>query len=397
MNRLRSTSRARLLAGGLGVVALVTAGGAVANGAFSGDGTPPPAKPLAQAIADGLNAPAPVGVTARIRFENRLFTSSSLTGAASPLVAGASGRLWATSDGRLRLELQSPSGDVQIVSDGRTLDVYDASSKTDYRIALPKDAAGGGGRADAARNPTLATIQAALDRIGAHATLSAATPTTIAGQGAYSVRVAPKDSGGLVGAVELAFDAARGVPLKAAIYDRSSRQPVVELIATDITYGPVDASALDVTPPADATVQRIELPGTAGAATNGARSSTTRAALTPAEAQRSLTFPLAAPATAAGLARAKLYRAGTDGVVATYGTGLGSIVVYEHRADPASAGGSARSSLGLPKVSIAGASGNELSTPLGSVLLLNRSGVSYALAGSVTGTSLESAAKDVLG
>ena len=42
-------------------------------------------------------------------------------------------------DGRFRLELQSERGDAQIASDGKTLSVYDASSKTVYRVALPAE------------------------------------------------------------------------------------------------------------------------------------------------------------------------------------------------------------------------------------------------------------------
>lgn len=392
MNPLRSTSRARLLAGGLGAVAVVAASGAVVSGAFAGDGSAPPAKPLAQAIADGLGATAPVGITARIRFGNRLLTSSSLTGSASPLLTGASGRLWAASDGRLRLELQSTSGDVQIVSDGSTLSVYDASSKTAYLIALPKRSSTD---ATADRSPAVTQIQQALDRAGAHATISGATPTAIAGQGAYSVRVSPKQNGGLVGAAELAFDAVSGVPLKAAIYATGSDQPVLELVATDISYGPIAASTLDVKPPADATVQRIEIPGASSGSQHRSDSSPS-STLTPAGAQKGLSFTLAAPDTAAGLARATLYRTGTDGVVARYGKGLGSIVVYERAAGSAKTQRSGAGGLGLPKVSIAGASGNELSTPLGTLLLLTRGDVSYTIVGSAPAASLEAAARDIL-
>lgn len=391
MNYLRTTSRKRLVAGGLGVAALVAASGAVASGAFAGDGQAPPAKPLAQAIADAQKAPAPVGITARIRFENRLLTSSSLTGAGSPLLTGASGRLWATNDGRLRLELQSTAGDAQIVSDGKTVSIYDASSKTDYLITLPKQTAA---QAEPTSDPA-SSIQQQLDRISAVATLSGALPTAIAGQGAYSVRVSPKQNGGLFGAAELAFDAARGVPLRAAIYATGSDQPVLELVATEISYGPIADAAIDVKPPADAKVQKIEIPAELQGSTAGPDHGK-GAAVTPAEAQRGLAFTLAAPDTAAGLARAQIVRAGSDGAVVAYGKGLGSIVVYESKASAANAKDSGASSLGLPKVSLGGATGSELSTPLGTLLMLSRAGVSYTVVGSVPAASLEAAARDIL-
>src|SRR5438128_662593 len=81
-----------------------------------GAGPTPPAKPLANAIHDALTGPAPDGISADITFTNNLFPSGSLTGAAgSALLSGATGRLWATNDGRGRLELQSGAGDAQIV------------------------------------------------------------------------------------------------------------------------------------------------------------------------------------------------------------------------------------------------------------------------------------------
>ena len=56
----------------------------------------------------------------------------------SPLVTGASGRLWIAKDGRVRLELQAPrQGDTQILYDGHTVSLYDASTNTLYRYTAP--------------------------------------------------------------------------------------------------------------------------------------------------------------------------------------------------------------------------------------------------------------------
>ena len=79
-------------------------------------------------------------MTARISFTNHLLGSDALGGlggGGSPLL-GASGRLWATNDGHLRLELQSDAGDAQIVTDGQKLTVYDGTSNTAYELTLPQ-------------------------------------------------------------------------------------------------------------------------------------------------------------------------------------------------------------------------------------------------------------------
>ena len=158
------------------------------------------------------------GLTARIRFTNNLLPSGSLPGTSSALTSGADGRLWLTKDGRLRLELQSDSGDAQITSDGKQVTLFDSSSNTVYRATLPDEPAESAKHERAHANPTIAKIQRALDRLAKFWTVSGAEPTSIAGQPTYTVRVAPKDDGGLLGAAKLAWDSVTGAPLRAAVY-----------------------------------------------------------------------------------------------------------------------------------------------------------------------------------
>jgi outer membrane lipoprotein-sorting protein len=235
------------------VVALcaVAAGGAAIAVAAGGGGPTPPPKPLDQAIADALGAKHPDGVTAQVQFTNRLFPSGALLGqASSALMSGASGRLWLTNDGQGRIELQSDAGDAQIVWNPQTISVYDASSNTVYRANLPASSS----RSDTGTPPALADIDTFLTDIGVHWALSDAQPSNVAGQPAYTVSASPKHDGGLLGSLELAWDAANGTPLRAAIYAQGSTSPVLELTVTDISYGAVASSDVDVAPPAGAKV-----------------------------------------------------------------------------------------------------------------------------------------------
>jgi hypothetical protein len=83
----------------------------------------------------------------------------------------------------------------------------------------------------------------------------------------------------------------------------------------------------------------------------------------------------------------------------TYGEGLGGIAVLESAAKAGgdASGQSAEEAGGflgeLPKVALPGASASELPTPLGTLLSFQRAGVAYVLAGSVTPTTLQDAAK----
>src|SRR5437763_1617525 len=82
----------------------------------------------------------------------------------------------------------------------------------------------------------VAEIRKALARIAGKVDLSGAIPGDVAGQPAYTVRVSPRHSGGLLGSVELAWDANHGVPLRIAVYSKTDSSPVLALTVTDVTY-----------------------------------------------------------------------------------------------------------------------------------------------------------------
>ena len=398
MKLLRTLSTRSLLL--LAVIVAALGGGAVAVAvaAGGGGGPTPPAKPLAQALHDAATADTPAGITARIRFTNKLFPSGALLGdAGSALMSGATGRLWVTNDGRGRLELQSNAGDAQIVWNQDEISVYDASSNTVYKAKLPAATQDATDTAkDSGAPPTIAEINDALAKLDAQATITAAQPDNVAGQPAYTVGLSPKHDGGLLGSVELAWDAARGIPLRAAIYAQGSTTPVIELVATDISYGPVAASDVDVSPPAGAKTVDLSPPAKD---TSGAGNDTSVTGL--AAVQAAAGFPVTAPDTLVGLPRKDVRLVGngdSSAALAVYGEGLGAIVVVERKVDAAAAGetGPQSGSLSsLPTVSLDGVTGHELATQLGTIIQWERNGVSYVLAGSLPPAAAEAAARNL--
>src|SRR5947209_1662997 len=262
MKFLRTVSTRRLLAIIVGLVSAIAAGSAIA-GAAQGSGPAPAPKPLPNAIHTALAAPAPAGITARISFSNHLIDASDLQGA-DPILTGGTGRLWLSSDHRLRLELQSDNGDAQVVVNQRSFWIYEPSANTVYRGTLPADKSGAAGakakdkrRAGAEKLPSVAEIQKNLTKLAQHVKMSGAIPGDVAGQPAYTVRVSPKHDGGLLGAGELAWDAIRGVPLRIAVYAQHDATPVLELKATDISYGTVPPSTFALSPPPNAKVVTV--------------------------------------------------------------------------------------------------------------------------------------------
>ncbi|MEA2248595.1 MAG: hypothetical protein QOH46_3124, partial [Solirubrobacteraceae bacterium] len=335
MSLLRTLPTGRLLALLAAVAAMVAGGTAIALGAVGG-GSAPPAKPLAKAVHDAVAAPDVNGITARITFTNKLIDSSSLEGG-GPLLKGAKGRLWLGDGQKLRLELQTDNGDAQIVSDGVNAWVYDSGSHTVYKAKLPQDKQGKQDTADG-KVPTLAEVRTQLSEIAKTADLSRATPGNVAGRPAYTVRISPKHDGGLLGAGALAWDAAKGVPLRAAVSAQGSNTPVLELKADRISFGKVRASAFDVSPPADAKVVNVDVPSGGPADAKDKHAPGEQAVRGVGPVSKAVPFELSAPATLVGLPRHEVRLVdwkGEKAAVVTYGQGLGGMVVIQQPAEPA--------------------------------------------------------------
>src|ERR1700679_609034 len=150
-NFLRRVPLSRLLL--LCATVLAVGIGATALAVALGTGPVPPPKPLAQAVHDALQAPRVDGVSARIQLTDHLLEGANLASpqggsggggaASSPLLTGASGRLWISNSGEVRLELQAEEGDTQILYDGHTISLYDATSNSLCRYTPPQDSGEG--------------------------------------------------------------------------------------------------------------------------------------------------------------------------------------------------------------------------------------------------------------
>jgi len=367
-------SRLLLLCG----LVIVLGVSATALASALGTGPTPPAKPLPDAIHDALAGAArqPVqGVSANIQLTDHLLEGASLatgggsaTGqlSSSPLITGASGRMWVSRDGRVRLELQSEKGDTQVLYDGHTVSIYDAASNTLYRYTIPAHEGGAGDSSGLGtptpptadhEAPSVAKIEEAISHL-THVNVSGATPTDIAGQAVYTVRVSPKETGSLIGGVELSWDASNGVPLRAAIYSSTSSSPTIELAATEVSYGPVSDSVFSFTPPPGVKIEDITPP------------------------EKNAANPTGPPT-----------HSGKRPQVTTHGNGIASIAVIESKTKEGTKGSSPALPEGLQKVKINGLEATELPTALGTLLSFERSGVRYLLAGAVTPGAVEAVAK----
>ncbi len=380
MNILRRLPLSRLLLLCAAVIAIGASATAIALAV--GSGPKPPAEPLPQALHKALTAPRVEGFSAKVKLTNHLLEGASLAGsggsadgqgggsslASSPLLNGASGRLWVAADGRARLELQTEKGDTQIVYDGSKAFMYDASSNTLYKLSQQEGTSKDKTQPqqkDTGKSgpPSVAQIEEALGKAEKHVQLSGATPANVAGQPAYTVRATPRETGSQIGGAELSFDAAHGLPLRVALYSASSSAAVIELAAEEASYGPVESSVFEVKPPANAKVVEVKPPSGSSA---GSSSSTDKG-----------------PAKSSGKSTAK------HGNATVHGEGVNSIAVVQDSGKNAAKDPLA----GLPQVTIGSSKASELRTELGTVLSFERAGVRYLVGGFQTPAAIEAFAR----
>jgi outer membrane lipoprotein-sorting protein len=366
---LRRLPLSRLLL--LCALVIVVGISATALASAVGAGPTPRAKLLATAVHDALAAPPVEGFSASVKLTDHLLEGANLAGehggtglTSSPLLSGASGRVWISKDGKVRLELKQDKGDTEIYYDGHTVSMYDTAANTLYRYVVPgRSGAGTSSKPDATgahhELPSLAKIEEGIAKLKKHVNVSSATPSDVAEQPTYTVRISPNEGGSLIARAELSWDASHGVPLRAAIYSTTSSSPVIELAATgEVSYTPVANSVFEFTPPAGVKIQEVKLPE-----------------------KSSPKSPTSGTDT------------GSHPKITQHGKGISSVAVAESM--QASGGKQPSSTLpeGLPKVKINGISATELPTALGTLLSFERSGVRYVVGGFVSPSTVEAVAR----
>jgi outer membrane lipoprotein-sorting protein len=411
VSHLRRISTQRLILLCAALLATVAAGAAIAIAATSG-GEVPEDKPLANAVHDALSAPAQDGVTARVEFTNHLVDNVDFDGW-NPIIGGGSGRLWATDDGKFRLELQSSGGDAQIVSNGKRWWAYDGESDTLYQGRVPqhehkggKGGKGGKGRKAKRdheyRAPSVARIQKVINRVMKRATVDGPNPTNVAGEPAYSVRTSLKRNSGLLGGLEFAWDAATGAPLRGAVYAKGESDPVLALEATEIEYGDVPADTFEVPPPPDTKVENVDPDDERGGKDHkgGKHRKHGKHVMGEKRVERRVGFDVSAPAELEGRKREIVALVGKGGkgkdraALVTYGRSLNGIAVIQKRVTADDDGGASPiDEADLPTFDVNGVAGRRLSTPLGGVVKFERNGISYTVIASAEASVLEAAAR----
>jgi outer membrane lipoprotein-sorting protein len=246
--------------------ALVITGGILAGSLISVAQAAPglPAKTPAQLlveVADSTTPPftgtvvetASFGLPALPATANPTSLSSLLTGSHTI-------RVWYSSPAHFRLAVPESLSESDVIRDGSTAWLWQSTLNKVTKFTLPAHSA------QAVPKQPLTPQQAAqqvLAAVGPTTTVSVATNVTVAGQAAYALVLAPKDTRSLIGQVQIAVDGSNGVPLRLQVFARGASTPAFQVGYTAIQFVAPAPADLSFTPPPGSTVTQENLAGRA--------------------------------------------------------------------------------------------------------------------------------------
>lgn len=251
----------------VGVVAVVAAASAITV-AQAAPALPPrtPAELLAAVAGQTAPPPALTGTVV----ETASLGIPQLPGAADPtsiasLLSGSHTiKIWYADPSHVRLAVPVTMGESDLVRNGDTVWLWQSSDNTAARLELPPQAGGSDeGRAKLRLNvsPQEAAKQI-LAAVGPTTRVSAQTNVTVAGQPAYQLVLAPKDSRSQIGKITIAVDGQHlGVPLRVQVFARGAATPAFSVGYTSISFVRPAAANFNFKPPAGAHVHNLATPG----------------------------------------------------------------------------------------------------------------------------------------
>ncbi len=410
---------ARLLVLILGVGALATLAAVFLGPRISASQAAPEELSNAELLARVTQAsddPPQFGATVTVEQDlipAQLLDSMAGGAESGPALASApqTARVWYGGEDRVRAELLGENGDKVFVKNGEKVSVYDGATNT-----LRAGRADGEPRAEeTGESVSPAEVDKMLAELGKTSDLDQAEPTTLEGRGAHVLTLTPKQPGfTLIARAQALVDSETYLPLRFLLYADGTEEPVLSYEVSGFDPGPVPAErfALQTPPGAEVLPLKPDLEHPESRVPNGERerevgpAGGAREVAGFEEARESVDFGLRQLGDVPGNRTLEgTYLTPGGGVVLTYGSGWGTIVLAQEPGEGAATlpaipgatmpeGGGTGDALQLPTVDLGGGvEARKVSTPVGTALVWSDNGVSYSLAGSVSAPELERAAR----
>ena len=265
--RLSRRARWAVPAGAVAVVAAVTAASVTTAAAAS---PVLPARTPAELLTALASHAGPPPAMSGTVVESAALGIPQLPGEENPssvlsmLTGSHTFRLWYADPAHLKLQLPTPLAETDVIRNGRTAWIWQSSSDSVQRIVVPAHqvkpgtAVPGGAPSQATRLTPQQAAQKVLAAVGPSTSVTSGPTTTVAGQDAYQLVIAPKDSRSLIGKVVIVLDAQHpAVPLEVQVFARGAGSPAFQTGFTSITFGAPPASTFAFTPPKGASVHTV--------------------------------------------------------------------------------------------------------------------------------------------
>jgi outer membrane lipoprotein-sorting protein len=222
-----------------------------------------PARTPAQLLAEVAAGQAPalsgtVVETASLGLPSLPHTGNP-TSIASLLTGSHTIRVWYAGPQRYRLAVPESLSESDVVRDGGTLWLWQSTKNAVTEISLPAHP-----RTATPAIPRLTPQQAAqqvLAAVGKTTAVGVDSNVMVAGQPAYELVLAPRDSWSLIGQVRIAIDGSNGVPLRVQVFARGASSPAISVGYTAISFGVPPSPDTGFTPPPGATITKVDLRG----------------------------------------------------------------------------------------------------------------------------------------
>jgi outer membrane lipoprotein-sorting protein len=179
-------------------------------------------------------------------------------------------RVYNSGADKLRAQILDPMSQRDLIVNGDQFWIYDAKMATAVNgtIEMEQDPAK---QAEAEKAITDYAASVALDltspeaiadylvsMIGDSSNLSVGTDHSVAGRTAYELILTPNVDGSLVERAKLSIDSETGMPLKVEVFSASQVDAAMSVGFESISFGAIDQSLFDFTPPAGTEVSSLD-------------------------------------------------------------------------------------------------------------------------------------------
>jgi hypothetical protein len=245
---------------------LVVIGGVLAGSLISVAQAAPglPARTPAQLLVQVADSSTPP-LTGTV-VETASFGLPSLPGTANPtslaslLTGSHTVRVWYSSPQHFRLAVPEPLSESDLFRDGRTAWLWQSTANSVTEFSLPAHRTTPASPPVAALTPQQAAQQV-LAAVGKTTVVSVDRNVLVAGQAAYELVLAPRDSRSLIGQVQIAIDGRNGVPLRLQVFARGASSPAFGVGYTFIRFAAPAPADVSFTPPSGAKITKVDLAG----------------------------------------------------------------------------------------------------------------------------------------